>query len=134
MLAEVTELKKNFEIKIIRTFPEIPRFGIEIDLGQALIKNSPFFFSVQKALSWASKFSPLLTERVSVKRHDYSQLIEKSYQTAKGACEQCGENWLPEITFPQSVVDWSEQCQDETKLFSILMQKKNFPTLILREV
>ena len=63
-----------------------------------------------------SKFSPLLTERVSVKRHDYSQLIEKSYQTAKGACEQCGENWLPEITLPQSVVDWSEQCQDETKI------------------
>ena len=49
-LAEVTELKKRtFEIKIIKTFPEIPRFGIEIDLGQALIKNRPFFFSVQKA-------------------------------------------------------------------------------------
>ncbi|MEC8314717.1 MAG: RsmE family RNA methyltransferase, partial [Pseudomonadota bacterium] len=113
-LAEVTELKKRtFEIKIIRTFPEIPRFGIEIDLGQALIKNSPFFFSVQKATELGvSKFSPLLTERVSVKRHDYSQLIEKSYQTAKGACEQCGENWLPEITFPQSVLDWCEQCQD----------------------
>ena len=92
-------------------------FGIEIDLRQALIKNSPFFFSVQKATELGvSKFSPLLTERVSVKRHDYSQLIEKSYQTAKGACEQCGENWLPEITFPQSVLDWSEQCQDETKI------------------
>ena len=117
-LAEVTELKKiTFDIKIIRTFPEIPRFGIEIDLGQSLIKNSPFFLSVQTATELGvSKFSPLLTERVSVKRHDYSQLIEKSYQTAKGACEQCGENWLPEITFPQTVVDWSEQCQDETKI------------------
>ena len=117
-LAEVTELKKRtFEIKIIRTFPKIPRFGIEIDLGQALIKNSPFFFSVQKATELGvSKFSPLLTERVSAKRHDYSQLIKKSYQTAKGACEQCGENWLPEIAFPQTVVDWSEQCQNETKI------------------
>ena len=117
-LAEVTELKKRtFEIKIIRTFPEIPRFGIEIDLGQALIKNSPFFFSVQKATELGvSKFSPLLTERVSVKRHDYSQLIEKSYQTAKGACEQCGENWLPEINLPQPVLDWSSRCRAETKI------------------
>ena len=23
---------------------------------------------------------------------------------------------MPEITFPQSVLDWSEQCQDETKI------------------
>ena len=74
-----------------------------------MIKNNPFFFSVQKATELGvSKISPLLTERVSVKRQNYSQLIEKSYQTAKGACEQCGENWLPEITLPQPVLDWSE--------------------------
>ena len=117
-LVEVTELKKRtFEIKIIKTFPEIPRFGIEINLGQALIKNNPFLFSVQKATELGvSKISPLLTERVSVKRQNYSQIIEKSYQTAKGACEQCGENWLPEITLPQPVLDWSSRCQAETKI------------------
>ena len=133
-LAEVTELKKRtFEIKIIRTFPEIPRFGIEIDLGQALIKNSPFFFSVQKATELGvSKFSPLLTERVSAKRHDYSQLIKKSYQTAKGACEQCGENWLPEITFPQSVVDWSEQCQDKTKIVLYPNAEKKLSDIVIK--
>ena len=133
-LAEVTDLKKRtFEIKIIRTFPEIPRFGIEIDLGQSLIKNSPFFLSVQKATELGvSKFSPLLTERVSVKRHDYSQLIEKSYQTAKGACEQCGENWLPEITFPQTVVDWSEQCQNETKIVLYPNAEKKFSDIDIK--
>ena len=117
-LVEVTELKKRtFEIKIIKTFPEIPRFGIEINLGQALIKNNPFLFSVQKATELGvSKISPLLTERVSVKRQNYSQLIEKSYQTAKGACEQCGENWLPEINLPQPVLDWSSRCRAETKI------------------
>ena len=53
-------------------------------------------------------------------------MIEKSYQTAKGACEQCGENWLPEITFPQAVLDWSEQCQDETKIVLYPDAEKTF--------
>ena len=86
-------------------------------MGQALIKNNPFLFSVQKATELGvNKISPLLTERVSVKRQNYSQLIEKSYQTAKGACEQCGENWLPEINLPQPVLDWSSRCRAETKI------------------
>ena len=44
------------------------------------------------------------------------------------------ENWLPEITLPQAVLDWSEQCQDETKIVLYPNAEKNFPTLILREV
>ena len=104
-------------------------------MGQALIKNNPFLFSVQKATELGvSKISPLLTERVSVKRQNYSQFIEKCYLPANGACEHCGESWFPEITLPQPVLDWSSRCQAETKIVLYPNAEKNFPTLLSREV
>ena len=117
-LAQVFKLdKKSFEIKILEVLPTEHRSGIDINLGQALIKNNPFQFSVQKATELGVKeFSPLLTERISIKRQDYNHLIEKCYQTAQGACEQCGENWLPLINSPQKVENWASASKAATKI------------------
>tara|TARA_B100001741_G_scaffold79441_1_gene64409 strand:+ start:678 stop:1397 length:720 start_codon:yes stop_codon:yes gene_type:complete len=117
-LAQVFKLdKKSFEIKILEVLPTEHRSGIDINLGQALIKNNPFQFSVQKATELGVKdFSPLLTERISIKRQDYNHLIEKCYQTAQGACEQCGENWLPVINSPQKVENWASASKAATKI------------------
>ena len=84
-----------------------------------MIKNDPFNFAIQKATELGvCTISPLITERVVVSRKDQkiSNRIEKWKQTAKGACEQCGENWMPEIRNPLTVNDWLLSTNSETKI------------------
>ena len=66
--------------------------------------------AIQKATELGvSTFTPLLSERVVVNRKNINsdRKKEKWYQTARGACEQCGENWLPSINEPISIKEWS---------------------------
>ena len=118
-MAEVLSTKKYFEIFIKKLFPPTPREGVSIDLGQSLIKNDPFNMAIQKATELGvSTFTPLLSERVVVNRKNINsdRKIEKWYQTARGACEQCGENWLPSINEPISIKEWSQETSSKTKL------------------
>ena len=104
---------------VLEKFPPSPREGILIDLGQALIKKEPFNFALQKATELGvAFFSPLVTERVVVSRklNNSQRKMDRWMQTAKGACEQCGENWMPEITEPIDLTDWSIKSQSKTKL------------------
>ena len=64
-----------------------------------MIKNDPFNLTIQKATELGvGNFSPLMTERVIANRTNVNleKRIEKWNQIAKGACEQCGENWIPQ--------------------------------------
>ena len=119
-ITEIIELnRKNFIIKIIELFEPSSREGLDIELGQALIKNDPFNFSLQKATELGvKKFSPIVSERVVVKRDQFSDKsrMEKWKQIAKGACEQCGENWIPEIASPTGIKEWSKSTNAETKI------------------
>ena len=89
-LAEVKEVdKKSFNIELLEIFQLSPREGIDIDLGQSLIKNDPFNFAIQKSTELGVRsFSPLISRRVVVKRRDpYSvSRIAKWQQTAVRAC------------------------------------------------
>tara|TARA_B100000579_G_scaffold434380_1_gene455169 strand:- start:819 stop:1505 length:687 start_codon:yes stop_codon:yes gene_type:complete len=119
-LVQVIDIdKKSFNIKIIEVFPSSKREGIDIDLGLALIKNDPLNLAIQKATELGvNRFSPLITERVSVKRKDTSSSgrMRKWEQTAQGACEQCGENWIPKINEPINLKDWADDTNSETKI------------------
>ena len=119
-LVQVIDIdKKSFNIKIIEVFPSSKREGIDIDLGLALIKNDPLNLAIQKATELGvNRFSPLITERVSVKRKDTSSSgrMRKWQQTAQGACEQCGENWIPKINEPINLKDWADDTNSETKI------------------
>ena len=119
-LVEIVILNnKKFEILVKEEFPFSPREGIKIDLGQSLIKNEPFNIALQKATELGvTFFSPLLTERVVVSRkaNNSEKKIEKWIQTAKGACEQCGENWIPQINDPIDFREWSTKSLSKTKL------------------
>ena len=119
-LAEITLLNsKKFEVLIKEIFPFTEREGVRIDLGQSLIKNEPFNFALQKATELGvANFTPLITERVVVLRklNDTQKRIAKWQHTAQGACEQCGENWMPEINEPKDIKDWSIDNISKTKL------------------
>ena len=119
-LVEILEInKKTIDIEMKEIFPVSKREGLAIDLGQSLIKNDPFNIAVQKATELGvSNISPLITKRVIVnmKGQNTSNRIDKWKQTAKGACEQCGENWIPNISNPMTVKDWSINTNSETKI------------------
>ena len=118
-MAEILSTKKHFEICINKLFPPSPRSGIDFDLGQSIIKSDPFNIALQKAAELGVKtFSPLLTERVVMNRKslDSKKRIEKWYQIARGACEQCGENWVPFINEPTNLIEWAKETSSRTKI------------------
>ena len=79
--------------------------------------------------------SPLNTERTVVRLNHDSKNSRKSRWSAiaKSACQQCGEDWLPEINEIQSLETWSQVVKakhnivlyprDETKLCSFNFDK-----------
>ena len=96
-----------------------PRQGISIHLGQALIKPDPFNLSVQKATELGvDSISPLITERsvAKINKESYDKKRQKWQVIAQGACEQCGENWLPVINDPAVLKDWSSSTRSEHKI------------------
>ena len=119
-LAEILDIDKRIlKILIVENHPLSKRHGIKINLGQSLIKNDPFNLIIQKATELGvGDFSPLLTERVIANRTNVNleKRIEKWNQIAKGACEQCGENWIPEITKPLTIEDWSMTINTDMKI------------------
>ena len=119
-LAQILDIdKKILKILIVENYPPSNRHGIKINLGQSLIRKDPFNLTIQKATELGvSSFSPLLTERVIAHRANVNveKRIEKWNQIAKGACEQCGENWIPEINKPIKIEDWSKEINSDIKI------------------
>lgn len=112
---------KSSKVTIVVTGKKsfIPREGIMIYLGQALIKPDPFNLSIQKATELGVRsISPLITERsiTKINKESYHKKVQKWQVIAQGACEQCGQNWLPEIKNPVSLDDWSCSVQSESKI------------------
>jgi len=96
-----------------------PRQGISIHLGQALIKPDPFNLSVQKATELGvDSISPLITERsvAKINKESYDKKRKKWQVIAQGACEQCGQNWLPTINDPAVLKDWSGSIRSDHKI------------------
>lgn len=62
--------------------------------------------------------SPLLTERsvTKIKKESFRKKKEKWLSISQGACEQCGQNWLPEINNPSLLRDWSSSIEAEKKI------------------
>ena len=119
-VAEITAFKKNIlkarviEKKIFREGQ-----GIYIFLGQSLIKSEPFSFLVQKATELGVvSISPLNTERTVVKlNNDFKKSRKNRWEAiAKSACQQCGEDWLPEINEIQDLKNWSQVVKAKHKV------------------
>jgi 16S rRNA (uracil1498-N3)-methyltransferase len=78
----------------------------KITLGQAIPKGKNMELIVQKATELgAAGIVPLLSERtvVALGAEEASKKQEKWQRTAVEACKQSGQNWLPEVSLPQTV-------------------------------
>jgi len=109
--------RSQIELEIIKMFERTFRSGIEISLGQSLIKNDPFNFTIQKATELGiSSFHPLITDRSVIKIKMTNNRSLKWNLIAIGACEQCGENWLPIIEDPMKLDKWASTVKSKIKI------------------
>ena len=115
----ISSQKKRVKVKLVEELVFQDRKGIKISLGQSLIKTEPFSFSIQKATELGvASMSPLYTERTVIKLKPNSTKSRKvRWQSiATHACQQCGENWLPEINEIQRLEDWAQAVKAKHKI------------------
>ena len=115
----ISSQKKRVKVKLVEEPVFQDRKGIKISLGQSLIKTEPFSFSIQKATELGvASMSPLYTERTVIKLKSNSTKSRKArwQSIATHACQQCGENWLPEINEIQRLEDWAQAVKAKHKI------------------
>ena len=115
----ISSQKKRVKDKLVEELVFQDRKGIKISLGQSLIKTEPFSFSIQKATELGvASISPLYTERPVIKLKSNSTKSRKArwQSIATHACQQCGENWLPEINEIQRLEDWAQAVKAKHKI------------------
>jgi len=109
--------RSKIEMEIIDMFKKSLRSGVEINLGQSLIKNDPFNLIIQKATELGvTSVHPLITDRSVVKIKMTNNRNLRWNLIARGACEQCGENWLPVIEDPIKLDRWAANVKSEIKI------------------
>jgi len=136
-IAEIISLeKKVVKAKLIKVESSSERKGIKIDLGQSLIKSEPFSHAIQKATELGVRsISPLYTERTVVKLNPnkIKSRKERWQSIAKHACQQCGENWLPEINKIQTLKEWSETVKAKNRIVLYPNSKEKLSSLKFTE-
>ena len=109
--------RSEVQLDVIDIFEKSLRSGIEINLGQSLIKNDPFNLTIQKATELGvTSFHPLITERSELKIKMTRNRNLRWNLIARGACEQCGENWLPIIEDPIKLDKWAANVESKIKI------------------
>ena len=109
--------RSEVQLDIIDIFEKSLRSGIEINLGQSLIKNDPFNLTIQKATELGvTSFHPLITDRSELKIKMTRNRSLRWNLIARGACEQCGENWLPIIEDPIKLDIWAANEESKIKI------------------
>ena len=109
--------RSEVQLDVIDIFEKSLRYGIEINLGQSLIKNDPFNVTIQKATELGvTSFHPLITDRSELKIKMTRNRSLRWNLIARGACEQCGENWLPIIEGPIKLDRWAANEESKTKI------------------
>ena len=109
--------KSEVQLDVIDIFEKSLRSGIEINLGQSLIKNDPFNLTIQKATELGvTSFHPLITDRSELKIKMTRNRNLRWNLIARGACEQCGENWLPIIEDPIKLDRWAANEESKIKI------------------
>ncbi len=109
--------RSEVQLDVIDIFEKSLRSGIEINLGQSLIKNDPFNLTIQKAAELGvTSFHPLITERSELKIKMTKNRSLRWNLIARGACEQCGENWLPIIEDPIKLDRWAANIESKIKI------------------
>lgn len=128
-------VKDKQRVQIISECFFSKRDNIEINIGLALIKKDPFSIALQKAAELGvNSVTPLITERTQLALKNIKKSKVARWNTiVRGACEQCGDNWVPEISEPIDLISWSKKINSKTKLVLYPQSKKKITDISLSD-
>lgn len=133
-IAEIASIKKNqIAVRVLEKNKFSKRQGVKVFLGQSLIKSEPFSLSIQKATELGvESISPIYTERtvVKVKKDSKNRRWES---IAINACQQCGEDWIPQINQIASLDQWLRNVKTKQRIVLYPNAEKKFSTLKLQK-
>tara|TARA_R110002096_G_scaffold14302_12_gene49888 strand:+ start:9692 stop:10444 length:753 start_codon:yes stop_codon:yes gene_type:complete len=121
--AEIIKATKgSVELKPILV-NQTPRPPASLTLGQAIPKGKNMDLIIQKATELgAAKIVPLLSERtvVQLSGDDFTKKQQKWQRVAIEACKQSGQNWVPEVSLPQTVEQFTRGTSDKFRLIAAI--------------
>lgn len=130
--AELTSVgKREAAVKVLEALPSHTESPLHTHLGLVMSKGDRFDYALQKATELGvSAITPLTSERCDLKLKADRQ--EKKIQHWQGvlasACEQCGQDQLPELGEIQSLENWVAAQNSALKLvLHTSADKPNFP-------
>jgi 16S rRNA (uracil1498-N3)-methyltransferase len=91
-----------------------PPLRCRITLGQAIPKGKNMDLIVQKAVEiGAAEIAPILSDRTVVRLDDENGAAKqmKWQSIAIEAAKQCGQNWLPQVQRPQTLIQFFQNQQ-----------------------
>jgi len=91
-----------------------PPLRCRITLGQAIPKGKNMDLIVQKAVEiGAAEIAPILSDRTVVRLDDENVAAKqmKWQSIAIEAAKQCGQNWLPQVQTPQTLIQFFQNQQ-----------------------
>ena len=133
-IAEIASLKRNqIEVRVIEKNKFTKRQGVKVFLGQSLIKSEPFSLSIQKATELGvESISPIYSERTVVKVKKDSK--NKRWESiAISSCQQCGEDWIPQINKVSSLDQWLKSVKTKQRIVLYPKAEIRFSTLKLQK-
>ena len=133
-IAEIASLKRNqIEVRVIEKNKFTKRQGVKVFLGQSLIKSEPFSLSIQKATELGvESISPIYSERTVVKVKKDSK--NKRWESiAISSCQQCGEDWIPQINKISSLDQWLKSVKTKQRIVLYPKAEIRFSTLKLQK-
>ena len=106
---------------------------MKVFLGQSLIKSEPFSLSIQKATELGvESISPIYSERTVVKVKKDSK--NKRWESiAISSCQQCGEDWIPQINKISSLDQWLKSVKTKQRIVLYPKAEIRFSTLKLQK-
>lgn len=108
--AIITDIeKKQTTVHVENEIRPVTTSPLEIELAISLIKNDKLDFAVQKAVELGvHKIAPLNTDRTTIKLDKKRELKRHTHWQGiiQSACEQCGQNTLPQLGEVQTIAEW----------------------------
>lgn len=110
---------KQTLVKTAEESQRSPPPRINIHLGLAISKGDRMDYAIQKSVeAGVNAITPLITERTVVKLDDKRAQSRHEHwlNIITNACEQCRQNYLPELHAVQSLTDWAQTPTESLKL------------------
>ena len=130
--AQLTNVgKRSAAVELLEALPSQTQSPLHTHLGLVMSKGDRFDYALQKATELGvSAITPLTSERCDLKLKADRQ--EKKMQHWQGvlasACEQCGQDRLPELGEVQSLENWVANQHSALKLvLHTSAEKPTFP-------